>query len=258
MRSIHLIAMFALLATAARADYVSVSAGVLGLSPSRPGCGGDAEGTIFASTHFACDFIATDFLGSQEVQVHESYSASATAETGLGPYGIGGSIALQADGNNYPYSPGREAFSRASFSATRDVIVRGAQGNGYVIASLGGGFNLTGHPFDTLGMTLFNQDVFFPSPFIVPITYNVPYIISLSASTGFCNGFDYEDCLSVGVFLSDLEFYVYTDDGGQQLVPGAYLETVPEISSWLLLATCAIPTVVSWLRRAVTVHGVGV
>jgi hypothetical protein len=170
-----------------------------------------------------------------------------------------GKLALRADGNNDPYSPDRGAFSRASFSATRDVIVRGAQGNGYVIASIGShtGFNLSGHPFDTLGLTLFDQDVSFLDP-IVPITYNVPYILSLSASTGFCNGWDHEDCLSVDVFLSDLEFHVYTDDGGQQLVPGAYLETVPEISSWLLLATCAIPTVGSRLRRAVTVHGAGV
>ena len=160
MRSIHLIAMLPLLAAAARADtfsYVSVTADVLeGLQfdpPTRLGCGGDAQGTTSASISFACDFIATDHLGSQEIQVHEYYRGSAEAETGVGPYGIGESMSLSVYGINYPYEPFRMAFALASFSWSQDVIVRGARGSGYVIATLSGsGIRL----MDSFDMTLFN------------------------------------------------------------------------------------------------------
>jgi hypothetical protein len=266
MRSVHLIAMLALLATAAKADtfsYVSVTADVLeGFHfnpPTRLGCGGDAQGTTSASISFACDFMATDHLGSQEIQVHEYYSGSAEAETGVGPYGIGESLSLSVYGINYPYEPFRMAFALASFSWSQDVIVRGAQGSGYVIATFSGsGLRL----MDSFDMTLFNAG-FWDDPyylrFPIPITFGVPYTLSMSGSTEFCDAIS-EGCPSgQSLFVSDLSFYAgITDDEPMgHLVPGAYLEVVPEISSWLLLATCAIPTVVSRLRQVVAVRGTG-
>jgi len=235
MRSIHLIAMFALLATAVRADtfsYVSVTADVLEgyhfNPPTRLGCGGDAQGTTSVSISFACDYMAT------------YYSGYAEAETGVGPYGIGASMVLRANGNNDPYEPPRAAFAHASFSWSQDVIVRGAQGSGYAIATI------SGSRFQSLlgNLTLFNAD-YYTNPLITPITFGVPYTLSMSGSTLLCDGFDSEWCGQPDIFVSDLSFYA---DG--YLVPGAYLETVPEISSWLLLATCAIPAVGSRLRRA--------
>lgn len=263
--TVQLTGMFALLATAAMADsYVSVTADVLEgyhfHPPTRLGCGGDAQGTTSASIAFACDFVATDHLGSQEIQVHEYYSGSAEAETGVGPYGIGESMHLFVYGNNYPYEPFRTAFALASFSWSQDVIVRGAQGSGYAIATFSGsGIHGMG-PFD---MTLFNagfwdQDYYFRFP--IPITFNVPYTLSMSGSSEFCDGFYSEWCAQdQSLFVSDLSFYAgFNDDEPMgHLVPGAYLEIVPEISSWLLLATCAIPTVISRLRRSIAVLGAG-
>jgi hypothetical protein len=244
--TVQLTGMFALLATAAMADtfsYVSVSAGVMG-GPTGLGCGGDAQGTTSVSISFACDFMATDHLGSQEIQVHEYYSGYAEAKTGVGPYGIGASVDVYPNGNNIPYEPLRTAFALASFSWSQDVIVRGAQGSGYAIATIGGFQSLLSN------LTLFNADFQFGyRPLITPITFGVPYTLSMSGHTSFCDGFYSEWCGQRDIFVSDLSFYA---DG--YLVPGAYLEVVPEISSWLLLATCAIPTVISRLRRVVAVR----
>jgi hypothetical protein len=248
--TVQLTGMFALLATAAMADtfsYVSVSAGVMG-GPTGLGCGGDAQGTTSVSISFACDFMATDHLGSQEIQVHEYYSGYAEAKTGVGPYGIGASVDVYPNGNNIPYEPLRTAFALASFSWTQDVIIRGAQGSGYALATISGFPPLLGN------LTLFNEDFQPGHPlFIIPITFGVPYTLSISGYTSFCDSYaSYEWCGQRDIFVSDLSFYAgITDDEPMgHLVPGAYLEIVPEISSWLLLATCTIPTVISRLRRS--------
>jgi hypothetical protein len=250
--TVHLTAMFGLLATAAMADnYVSVTADVLEgyqFDPStRLGCGGDAQGTTSASISFACDLMAT------------YYSGYAAAETGVGPYGIGERMHTGAYGVNI-YEPFRTAFAFASFSWSQDVIVRGAQGSGYVTAIFSGSGL---HGMGPFGMTLFNAGFSYAYPFFqfpIPITFNVPYTLAMSGSSRFCDGDYSEWCASdQSFFVSDLSFYAgITDDEPMgHLVPGAYLEVVPEISSWLLLATCAIPTVISRLRRVVAVRGAG-
>src|ERR1043166_2562372 len=52
-----------------------------------PGCGGRATGTISASVSFVCSFNL------------ETFSGHASAETGLGPYGIGASFSVDAQGH---------------------------------------------------------------------------------------------------------------------------------------------------------------
>jgi hypothetical protein len=239
--TVQLAAMFGLLATAAMADtfsYVSVTADVIN-APAGLGCGGDAQGTTSVSISFACDFMATEYWGSQEIQVHEYYSGYAEAKTGVGPYGIGAILDVGANGKNDSYEPFRAAFALASFSWSQDVIVRGAQGSGDAVATI------SGFPSLLSNLTLFNVDSIGYGPFIIPITFGVPYTLSMSGYTSYCDGYPSEWCGQRDIFVSDLSFYA---DG--YLVPDAYLEIVPEISSWLLLATCAIPTVISRLGRA--------
>src|SRR5579862_2909046 len=243
MRSIQWIAL-ALLATSASADTisnVSVSAFVeqdpLGQGSRVPGCGGDATGTTSASITFACDFIAT------ETQVHELYSGFSEAETGVGPYGIGASVDLQAGGNNSESEPTRVAVASASFSWSQDDIVRGAQGNGAAIVTL---HELQGNIFDAISLELFNKEITGRGDFIIiPITFGVLYTNTMSGTTGLCLAlFIREQCGVDDIFVSGLSF---TDADGNPL-PDAVLVNVLELSSWLLLATCAVSIAV-WRRH---------
>lgn len=248
MRTLYLLTL-ALLATVASADTfssVSVSAYVtedLLNNPGQrvPGCGGDAQSSSPGFFSFACDIIETDVTGSQ---VHESYSGSAEAETGVGPYGIGASVTLRARGNNYPNQPLRAAASSASFSWSQDVIVRGAQGSGAALVTLNP--FLGADVFGTFGLELFNEEVSGRGDFIIiPITFGAPYTNTMSGTAGLCDGFFFESCGTDEKFVSNLSF---TDANGLPL-PDASLEVIPEISSWLLLATCAVPIAV-WRKRA--------
>src|ERR1035437_7098247 len=77
-----------------------------------------------AAASFSCDVNGTSFGGE------------ASAELGLGPYGIGASTTTSAFGYHSLFD---FAFSRVDFSWSEELVIMGVQGTGYVTPQLGGG-----------------------------------------------------------------------------------------------------------------------
>jgi hypothetical protein len=232
----------ALLATAAWADTLSsvnVSAFVtddpVGFTTRIPGCGGDAHGLFSASITFTCQVDNQD------------YSGLADAATGIGPYGIGVSVDLRASGFNYPIT----SVASLSFAWSDDVIIRGAQGNGTAIIQFAG--QDFGHPWTRFDTNLFGEEISFsgPGPILVPVTFGTAYKLTMTGSAGGCTGFSFEeDCVSPEVFVTGLSF----ENADGIPLPDAHLAQVPEISSFRLLCTCAVATLIAQLKRGKT-HG---
>jgi len=241
MRTLPLLTL-ALLATAANADNissVSVTAGVFKdpFIPNPqpvPGCGGTKQGVFSASISFSCEML---------------YSGSAAAETEVGPFGIGGSFGLSAFGS----SPELEAASSASFSWSQDVVIRGAQASGFAIGTMSGLRSLAEDFWADVSLTLFNNDFVIEEAlqnngtFTIPVTFGVPYTLTMSGRSEVCTARD--PIFGCGdhpeISVGSLSFL---DANGNPL-PDAQLVNVPESSSWLLLATCAIPTMIWRLMR---------
>jgi hypothetical protein len=236
MRTIQLLTL-ALLVTAANADNissVSVTAGVfkdpfIPNPPTVPGCGGTKQGVFSASISFSCEML---------------YSGSAAAETEVGPFGIGGGFGLSAFGS----SPELEAASSASFSWSQDVVIRGAQGSGFATGTISGLSTLGDDFWAAFSLTLFDQPILAVSnTFTIPVTFGVPYTLTMSGRSEVCTARDpsFGCGGSPEIFVDSLSFL---DANGNPL-PNAMLVDVPESSSWLLLATCALPIIIWRLMR---------
>jgi hypothetical protein len=242
MRAIQLLTL-ALLATAVKADNFSntfFTAGIFENPFNFPkrlpvlGCSVDAQGTTSAGGSFGCDF------------TNVRYRGGGGAETGIGPFGIGVSVGLNADGSNFPSQPFLAAGARASFSWSQDAVIRGAEGDGTALVTITLS-SASESIFGPVDLELFNHGpipVFFEQTFSIPVTFGVLYTNTLDGSTAFCI-FQSEHCGIADMFVSSLSFL---DANGNPL-PNAMLVDVPESSSWLLLATCGIPIMIWRLMR---------
>lgn len=235
MRTLQLLtyaSALVLFSSPAMADIVNVMSEVDQGGVAVPGCGGATAGTSFAATSFSCNLDGF------------SYSGYASGQTGLGPYGIGVSMEAGSSGVKFT-TPFYTSESSVSLSWSQDFVIEGAQGNGFVefdLARGGDGFNLeegAGLSVDLFGFSLPDGA---ESSGPVPVTFGTQYTISMS---GFlkCSAFDAFGCGSLFVDISDIEFM----DASGNVLSGVSLEPVPEICSWLLLATCAAP-VIFWRR----------
>jgi len=195
--------------------------------------------------------LTTVFSASIDISCEMLYFASAIAETEIGPYGIGGGFGLHAFGS----SPELEAASLASFSWSQDVVIRGAQGSGFVIGTISGLPSLVAEDFwAAFSLTLFDQPIIFASrTFTIPVTFGVTYTLKMSGSSEVCTATD--PSFGCGdhpeIFVDSLSFF---DAKGNPL-PDAHLVNVPENSSWLLLSNCALLIVLSRLRSTVRRNG---
>ncbi len=233
-----------LFSSPAMADYytsaVNVMAEVDRDSIAVPGCGGAAAGTSFAATSVFCNLDSAFF------------SANASGQTGLGPYGIGVSMRADASGVTFT-SPSYTAESSVSVSWSEDFVIEGARGDGFITFDLTRGGS--GAAALDIGGSDISADLFGVSipevcecfELTEPVTFDTQYVFSMS---GFlrCSAFDQIGCGSLSLDLSNIEF----TDASKNVLRGVTLEpvgleTTPETSSWLLLATCAAPVIV-WRR----------
>jgi hypothetical protein len=255
MKSVILLRLSAVIslcspAIADNMSVVSVMSEVDQSSVAVPGCGGQTTGESFASTSFSCNLDGLNYLGN------------ASGQTGLGPYGIGASMSADSDFNADRLTLDPDPYvtnSNVSLSWSQDYVIEGAQGSGFVT-------------FDVVGNTSFgtgegvNVSIdLFGFPFLsgggsgtggsgpLPVTFGAQYTISISGNLR-CRGDALEigddGCGSVSFDVSDIAFF----DASGDVLAGVTLEPVPEIGSWLLLATCAIP-VVLWRRARSLRHG---
>lgn len=211
--------------------------------PSVPGCGGTVSGSTSAAIGFSCDAEFTSFGGRTEA---DPFSGEANAETDLGPYGIGASFGVQAEGcanfaDDAEFGSNPCSHSIVSLTWSQDFTIEGAQGNGFVDVTLSGSFGSSAFGFNGLNFDLWNVGI--PSPlfsqFQIPVTFGVPYTLTISGRA-FCSAFDELDCQGLGAEVSDLEF---TDALGNPLT-GVTLVPVPDPSATVLIATVALIVVI--------------
>jgi hypothetical protein len=164
----------------ARAD-IFVSTGV----SVAPACGGSAEGATSASVSLAC----TDSEG-------DLVSGNSTAQVGIGPYGIGASWDLEAQGLYFTQDPLIFYFvgSRATLSWSQEFVLEGATGSGFVEPAFAYSLGIAGCAIGgcTLLMTIDGTIVdpaslaadrrlpTVPSASLqIPITYNEPFTVTV-------------------------------------------------------------------------------
>jgi hypothetical protein len=197
-----------------------------------------------AAASFSCDVNGTSFGGE------------ASAELGLGPYGIGVSTTTSAFGYHSLFD---FVSSTVEVSWSQEFVITGVEGTGYVAPQLGGGpFGFCNAPPFGGGvhLVLFGASCAggWGNDFGIPVTFGVPYTITISGSMA-CSSFDQlNDCGAYGgqmtTYVSDL---IFTDSTGNPLTvlsiaPGVIsLAPVPEIPGWALLATCTLAIAI--LRR---------
>ncbi len=202
--------------------------------PPLPGCGGESEGMFSASINTSCD--------------GGLLTAGAEGQTSVGPYGIGGIFNQGANGAR-PYAI---AVSMLSFSWSQGVIIKGGTGSGYALVTVDGLNNVNEAGFwAELDMTLFNEQLV-GSEFtgMIPVTFGMPYTLTMDGSSVTCFGDIHEACGTSEFFVSALSF----EDSNGNPLPGAMLVDLPEASSWLLLATCGVPALI-WRRRGARTVG---
>ena len=147
----------------------------------------------------------------------------------------------------FTYGPNGVVFptSSASILWSRDFVIEGGQGTGFVDVSITGVIGLCcPSTDDELNFTLFGESIL-SNLTSLPVTFGVPYSMMLSGQV-YCQGLDDLGCNGVTGYVSGLAF---TDSAGNPLT-GLSLVPVPELSSWILLATCAIPITMTTKRYA--------
>lgn len=195
--------------------------------PPLPGCGGESEGMFSASINTSCD--------------GGLLTAGAEGQTLVGPYGIGEIFNQGANGGNATGI----AVSMASFSWSQGVIIKGATGSGYALVTVEGLQFLPNDIWYSFDLNLFNEDLYGNDLFEIPVTFGVPYTLTMDGRSATCYGDIHEACGTSEIFVSSLSF----EDSNGNPLPGAMLVDLPEASSWLLLATCGVPAVIWRLRR---------
>lgn len=234
---------FVLATSPAAADSVtSAYAGVGSI------CGGSAIGTSFASVSFNCVFTDIKYGG------YPYFYGSALAETGVGPYGIGGIVTVNINGNFgvSEYWGLISSSGQARLDWSQDFIIEGAQGNGFVQPEvLGGG---TCGYYTVSSLSIWGESVpewctsiYQPgwlSP--IPVTFGVPYTLSMHGFAG-AEALDAILGGTIDFYVADLRF---TDASGNPL-SGLTVEAVPEPSSLVLTCTglLIISTLLLWKRR---------
>jgi hypothetical protein len=226
LKFITVLMLLALPATADNFSFVSASSYIISQTgdPVPPECRDAAAGTLSASAAFACTYMGIP-----------SYSGRASGQLETGPYGIGVTIDLQA--YQPAYQP--DVFSRVDFQWSQDFVIEGAEGSGFVIATTTGIYS--GMEYNLQSRTVIYSNLWGHDgyPFFdripIPVTFGIPYTLSMSGSKLF-NPLDSLYYATTTVYVSDLAL---TDAAGNPLT-GLSLVAVPEVSSWVLLATCAI------------------
>jgi hypothetical protein len=105
-----------------------------------PGCGASAAGITSASADFSCSIDVAPLIGGPALTAQ--FSGSASAETGLGPYGIGANMFESGNGNYcgiLGMSPGNLCvWSFVSLFWSQGIAVEGGQGTALMDVSVQG------------------------------------------------------------------------------------------------------------------------
>jgi hypothetical protein len=225
LRTLQLLTLASLLApfsSPAMADTITLDAFVNPTSyTSDPACSQAGTGTTFASVSFSC------------IVNGQAFSGDGSAQTGLGPYGIG----LEFTIGGYGFGRSGEAETRvlASVFTSGEVAIEGG-GSGFIIPVFTLVLAGDGYPIGRINLN-FLGDSSFPNGAPLPVTSGTTGVVSIS-ETGECSTFDVSGC---GIGEAILTGAIFTDALGNPLTDTTLtLVAVPEASGWPLLAICAI------------------
>jgi hypothetical protein len=223
------LALFALPAWATLSEMsFAQTFATVGLPPVL-GCSDVAQGTFYASVSVTCSIPA-----SQVPCCGGTLALSATAESGIGPFGIGvATNTLDVSNPGSAYEVG-DANARSSWSDS--VTPVGGVGAGFVqfeIYGQIGTYGTDGLNFGGIQVCSFNCG----GAYTIPIIFGDPYTLSLF-STDISASDNYGP---TELYVSSVDFF----NSAGKPINGSLLVSTPEPSSWIL----ALVPVAYFLRR---------